>query len=375
MRRLLPMLIALLGALLLAACGQRLPTAEEIVERMEAARAATNDAHATVALDVTTPDRAGRMVVESWMQKTGASDPAGKPINRLRIEVREASEADLVGSLMVSDGETFWLYNPAENTVITGTASQMRAAAADTPAGPTTMLQDLIAQGLDAVQLEVLGAETVAGKNTWKVKVTPQPATREQPGLNGLVEGFLWVDEELALPLKATFDASDFGRGSVEALSLETNTGLSTDLFRFTPPAGATVVPVEELAARTKSSVASLDEARAAVSFPLREPAYLPPGMVLVEVRVAGPGAVILNYASAGGSVSVVQGSEAPGGDREPPAGSQTRAVTVRGTSGVLITGAAGQGSLLRWEEGGLRYIVAGAIGADEALKVAESLR
>ncbi len=375
MRRSLLLLIALLGALLLAACGQRLPTAEEIVERMEAARAATNDAHATVALDVTTPDRAGRMVVEGWMQKTGATDAAGKPINRVRVEVREASEADLVGSLMVSDGETFWLYNPAENTVITGAASQMRDTAASAPGGQAMMLQDLIAQGLDAVQLEVLGAETVAGKNTWKVKVTPQPATREQLGLNGLVEGFLWVDAELALPLKATFDASDFGRGSVEALSLETNTGLSADLFRFTPPPGATVVRAEELASRTKSSVASLDEARAAVNFPLREPGYLPAGMALVEVRVAGPDAVILNYAGAGGSVSVVQGSEAPGGDREPPAGSRTRAVTVRGADGVLITGADGRGSLLRWEEGGLRYVVAGAIGADEALKVAESLR
>lgn len=375
MRRSLLLLIALLGALLLAACGQRLPTAEEIVERMEAARAATNDAHATVAIDVTTPDRAGRMVVEGWTQKTGASDAAGKPVYRARIEVREASEADLVGSLMVSDGETFWLYSPAENTVITGSASQMRDAAASAPAGPAMMLQDLIAQGLDAVQLEVLGAETVAGKNTWKVKVTPQAATREQLGLDGLVEGFLWVDAELALPLKATFDASDFGRGSVEALSLETNTGLSADLFRFIPPPGATVVRAEELAARTKSSVASLDEARATVSFPLREPGYLPAGMALVEVHVAGPNAVILNYAGAGGSVSVVQGSEAPGGDREPPAGSQTRAVTVRGTDGVLITRADGRGSLLRWEEGGLRYIVAGAIGADEALKVAESLR
>jgi outer membrane lipoprotein-sorting protein len=375
MRRSLLLLIALLGALLIAACGQRLPTAEEIVERMEAARAATNDAYATVALDVTTPDRAGRMVVEGWMQRAGATDAAGKPINRVRMEVRESSEADLVGSIMVGDGETFWLYSPAANTVITGAASQMRDAAAGAPGGQAMMLQDLIAQGLDAVQLEVLGAETVAGKNTWKVKVTPQPATREQLGLNGLVEGFLWVDAELALPLKATFDASDFGRGSIEALSLETNTGLSADLFRFTPPPGATVVRAEELAARTKSSVASLDEARAAVNFPLREPGYLPAGMALVEVRVASPDAVILNYAGAGGSVSVVQGSAAPGGDREPPPGSRTRAVTVRGADGVLITGADGRGSLLRWEEGGLRYIVAGAIGADEALKVAESLR
>ncbi|MCS6881505.1 MAG: DUF4367 domain-containing protein [Oscillochloridaceae bacterium] len=374
MRRSLLLLIGLLSALLLAACGQRLPTAEEIVERMEAARAATDDARATVVFDLTTPDRSGRMVVDSWMQKTGANDAAGKPVYRARTEVREASEAGLVGSLMVSDGETFWLYNPAENTVITGAASQMREAAA-APAGPATMLQDLIAQGLDAVQLEVLGAEVVAGKNTWKVKVTPRPATREQLGLDGLVEGFMWVDAELALPLKATFDASDFGRGSIEALRLETNTGLSADLFRFTPPPGATVVRAEDLAARAKSSVASLDEARAAVSFPLREPGYLPAGMALVEVRLVGPDAVILNYAGAGGSVSVVQSSEEIGRDQAPPAGSQMRAVTVRGVSGALIVGADGRGSLLRWEEGGLRYVVAGAVGPDEALKIAESLR
>ncbi len=375
MRRSILLLLALLGALLLAACGQRLPTAEEIVERMEAARAATSDAHATVALDFTGPERAGRMVVEGWTQKTGATDAAGRPIARVRMEVREASEAAAVGSLIVSDGETFWIYNPAENTVITGEVGAMRDAAASTPAGPTTMLQDLIGQGLDAVQLEVLGTETVAGKNTWKVKVTPQPATREQLSLDGVIEGFLWVDAELALPLKATFDASDFGRGSVEALSLETNTGLSADLFRFTPPPGATVVRAEDLAARMRPRAASLDEARATVSFPLREPGYLPAGMALVEVRVAGADTVILNYAGSGGSVSVVQSSQEVGRDREPPAGSQVRAVTVRGADGTLITGADGQGSLLRWEEGGLRYVVAGALGANEAIKVAESLK
>ncbi len=369
------LLVTLLGALLLAACGQRLPSADEIVERMKAARAATSDAHATVAIDFTSPERTGRFVVEGWMQQTDLTDAAGKPINRVRMEVREASEADLVGSVAVSNGERFWLYNPAENTVVTGAHDQMKQATASTPGSAAPMFAELLGQGLDAVELEVLGAEQVAGKNTWKVKVTPRPETSAQLQLDGVVEGTLWVDEQLALPLKASLDASDFGQGSVEVLSLETNTGLSAELFSFTPPAGATVVEAAELAARMQPQATTLAEARSAVSFALREPGYLPAGMSLVEVRVIGTGTVILNYSGGTGSVSVVQSNEEVGRDREPPAGSQVRAVTVRRVPGTLIAGADGQGSLLRWEEGGLRYVVAGTLAADEALKVAEGLQ
>jgi predicted Fe-Mo cluster-binding NifX family protein len=83
---------------------------------------------------------------------------------------------------------------------------------------------------------------------------------------------------------------------------------------------------------------------------------------------------VILNYAGEAGSVSVVQSNEEVGRDREPPAGSDVREVQVGEATGTLITGADGQGSLLRWEEGGIRYVVAGTLSGDEALKVAEGL-
>ena len=93
MRRSTLFIVALLGALLLAACGNTLPTADEIVDRMEAARAATNDAHAVVAINFSSPDQTGTIVVEGWMQKTGASGPDGQPISRVRAEVLEAWRA------------------------------------------------------------------------------------------------------------------------------------------------------------------------------------------------------------------------------------------------------------------------------------------
>lgn len=375
MRRYALFVMLLIGALALAACGASLPTAEEIVERMEAARAATNDAHAVVAVDFTSPEQSGRIVVEGWTQKTGETGPDGEPIARMRAEVLEASEEGLVGTLAVSDGETFWLYSPAENTVITGAAGEMKGAMAGTPAGAATALTDLVGEGLDAVELEVLGEEQVAGKPTWKVAVTPKAETSAQLQLDGVIEGTMWVDEELALPLKLTLDASDLGSGTVEVREIVTNGGLDPALFTFTPPAGAEVVQAKDLIAAAQPKAATLDEARTSVSFGLKEPGYLPAGLALVEVRVVGTGTVILNYAGEGGSVSVVQSNEEVGRDREAPAGSQVAEVQVGGAPATLITGGDGQGSLLRWEQGGVRYVVAGTLAGDEAVKVAEGLR
>jgi len=374
MRRTLVLITLIIGSLLLGACAQQLPTADEIVTKMEQARASTNDIHATVAIDFTSPDQTGSMVIEGWMQKLpDAAD--GAPKARVRAEVREASQADLVGSLLVSDGEQFWLYNPAQNTVVVGSAADMKKQAPTTPAGATQMLQDVVQQGLDAVNLEVQGEEQVAGKNTWKVKVTPKTETAAKLQLAGVVEGTMWVDEELAMPLKLSVDASDFGSGNVEVRSIEVNAGVSADLFTYTPPADAKVVQAADLAAQMAPKAATLEEARSSVSFTLREPSYLPAGLALVEVRVVGTDTVIINYNGDSGSMSLVQSNGDVGDDREPPAGSNVQQITVRGQPATLITGADGQGSLLRWDEGGIKTVIAGTISGDEAVKVAEGLK
>jgi outer membrane lipoprotein-sorting protein len=372
MRRTFVFVTLIISSLLLGACAAQLPTADEIVAKMETARANTQDVHATVAIAFTSPDKTGTMVIEGWMQKLpDAAD--GKPKARVRAEVREASQSDVVGTLLVSDGEQFWLYSPAKNTVVTGTAAEMKQQAPTSPTGATQMLQDVVQKGLDAVDLKVLGAEQVAGKNTWKVTISPKPETSAKLNLAGVIEGTMWVDEALALPLKLSVDASDFGSGTVEVRTIELNTGLSADLFSYTPPAGAEIVKAADLVAKMAPTVATLDEARRNVSFTLREPSYLPAGMALVEVRVVGTDTVILNY-NGGTSMSLVQSSSDVGNDREPPTGSNVQPVTVHGQPATLIT-SDGKGSLLRWDEGGIKTVIAGTLSGDEALKVAEGLK
>jgi outer membrane lipoprotein-sorting protein len=373
MRRISLIALLLVGSLLLGACAERLPTAAEITQKMEAARASTDDVHATVAIGFTSPDQSGTLVVEGWMQKLpDAAD--GQPHARVRAEVREASQAAMVGTLVVSDGDTFWLYSPNDNTVVTGSAADMKSQAPSTPAGATQMLQDVIQQGLDAVDLKVLGEEQVAGKSTWKVSVAPKAETSAKLQLAGVIDGTMWVDEQLALPLKLALDAGDLGSGSLEVRTIEVNSGLSADLFSFTPPAGATIVQAADLAAKMAPKAATLDEARTSVSFTLREPSYLPAGLALSEVRVIGTSTVILNYTGGSASISLVQSNGDVGNDRQPPAGSNTTQVTVHGQPATLIT-AEGQGSLLSWQEGGIKTLIAGTLSGDEAIKVAEGLK
>ncbi|NTV65214.1 MAG: DUF4367 domain-containing protein [Oscillochloris sp.] len=373
MRQRFATVILLIGSLLLGACTQQLPTADEIVTKMEAARASTNDMHATIAINFTAPEESGSIVIEGWMQKL--PDAAnGSPRARVRAEVREASQAEQVGALVVSDGEQFWLYNPAENTVVTGSAAEMKDQTPTNPVGATQMLQEVVQQGLDAVNLEVLGEEQVAGKNTWKIKVSPKPETTANLKLDGVIEGTMWVDEALAIPLKLSIDASDLGSGSVEVREIAVNSGVSADLFTYTPPADATIVQATDLAEQMAPKAATLAEARSSVSFTLREPSYLPVGLALVEVRVAGTDTVIINYGGQGASLSLVQTNGSLNDDRQPPTGSAVKQITVRGQSATLIT-ADGQGSFLTWEEGGIKTVIAGTISGDEAVKVAEGLK
>lgn len=295
-------------------------------------------------------------------------------MEQLRIEVKESNKAELLGTVLVSDGETFWLHRPGENRVLTGRRSDMPEGVGGA-GGPTTqVLQDMLTRGLDALNVEVLGQESVAGVNTWKLKLTPKTDTQDQLQLDGIVDATMWVDEARALPLKLQVDASDMGNALIEVRSLETNVGIADDLFAFTPPPGAEVVQVADLIARNRPESLTLDEARSRVSFPLLAPETLPGAATLTDVQLVGDKTVIQNYTGSGLGFSLVQSNEDVGQERPVPAGSQTQQITVRGQSATLITGSE-QGSLLRWQEGGVRFVIAGTLSASDAQQVAESLK
>ena len=203
----------------------------------------------------------------------------------------------------------------------------------------------------------------MAGRDAYKLTLSPSDDA-EGEMFPGDGTATLWVDKEQWIVLRAEYEASSFGQGSMEVESFEQNPGLSDSLFHFEVPEGATVVDAE-----TPPEPLTLEEAQA--EFPLLVPGYVPQGATLIEVFRIGDSYVLRYNHSSEVSFAIVQGPELAG----PPPLGQSQAISVRGHEATVVTDEAGGNTFLYWTEDGSTVTVAGHISLDEALKVAESLQ
>ena len=343
--------LLLLLSLCLSGCGQKM-TAEEILDKARQTIESTTDAHAVVAVSANLQGMEISATAEVWE----------KMPNMLRAVVLETSESDMAGTVLVSDGERGWFYQPTSNVVTVGRAGEMDTSLPDEMLG---LLQDVLQDMLDASDAELVGEDSVADHDTYVVRVTPKDDA-EQQFLPGNGTATLWVDKERWLVLKATYEASSFGDGTMEMLSFDLNPGLSDDLFQFQVPEGAKVIDLET----ERPQSLTLDEAKAQADFALLVPSYVPGGATLVEV-LSMAGTVVLHYDhSPEVSFTIMQGDPLPSA---MPLGASGEA-TVRGQEASVISDEAGGNTFLSWTENEVTMTLAGRISLEEALKVAESL-
>jgi outer membrane lipoprotein-sorting protein len=344
-------LLMVLG-LTLTGCGKQM-TAEEIVARMQETVDSTNDAHAVVTANIDAQGIQISVTAEVWE----------KSPNLFRAEVLEASETRFVGTLMVSDGKQAWFYEPDRNRVQLGPPGEVDM---PLPQEMLASLQETIQEVLDVSDVELAGEEAVVGREAYKLTLSPREDVEQEifPG-NGMAT--LWVDKEQWIILKATYEASTFGKGDMEVQSFELNPGVADDVFRFEVPEGATVIDVEA----QRPVPLALDEAIAQAGFPLLVPEYVPEGATLIEVFMVADSFVLRYDHSTLVSFAVVQGPELAG----PPPLGQSQDVSVRGQRATVITDPPGGNTFLYWTENGVTVTVAGHISLDEVLQVAESLQ
>lgn len=356
-KRKLWMAIGLLLAvsLALAGCGGKI-TAEEIIAKMQETMENTTDAHAVVVAHLDVQGIEISATAEVWE----------KMPNKGRAEVLEASQPGLAGTTMVSDGEQAWLYDPTRDVVEVGPLGEIEM---PLPQEMLTSLQSIIQEVLDASDVELLGEEVVAGRDAYKLSLSPKEDAGQQ-FLPGGGTATLWVDQAQWIVLKATYEATSFGQGSMEMQSFELNPGLSDDLFQFQVPEGVQVIDVQA----QEPVPLSLDEAREQAGFPLLVPGYVPAGATLIEVfRVEE--SIILRYDhSPEASFTVVQGPQMPSLPSAVMDGQSSEGVTVRGLSAEVLSDPVGGNTFLYWTENGVTVTVAGHISLEEALAVAESL-
>ena len=335
----------------LVGCGQKM-TAEEILAKVQETVDSTIDAHAVVVASANVQGMELSVTAEVWEMMP----------NKLRAVILETSEPEMAGGIVVSDGENGWYYQPARNVVLVGPADEI-----ETPL-PQEMLgelQDVVQKVLEISDAELAGEEVVAGIDSYVLILTPkEDAEQEAFPVSGTAT--VWVDKDRWIILKATFEASSLGQGTVEVTSFELNPGLSDDLFQFEVPEGANVIDVEAQRPETMT----LDEARAAADFDLLVPGYVSEGATLIEVFSALDSFILRYDHSALVSFTIVQGSPLPG---PLPLGASSD-VTVRGQEATAVVDEAGGNTFLSWSENDVTVTVAGHISLEEALKVAESL-
>ncbi|HLH64917.1 MAG TPA: hypothetical protein VKV27_04400 [Solirubrobacteraceae bacterium] len=311
--------------------------------------------------------------------------------SRLRIEL-QTSNGD--GQLLV-DGRSFWLSDPATDTVYRGTLPA-GSAADGAPAGGSSAgsggrdaipsvarIQSAIDRLMGRVTLD--GAATsdptdVNGLAAYSVSVSP----KHSGGLLGSLE-LAW-DAARGVPLRVAV----YARGSstpVLALTLSNVSygSVPGSVFDISPPSGYTVVQVAAPAragAQTKgATVHGLSAVQAQVPFTVAAPSSVVglPRRGVTLLRWGSHPAVLVTYGQGPGAIAVIEraaAGAAPSGFGGAGAGGQggltLPQVSIDGSSGRELDTALG--TAITFSRGGVDYTVLGSVTPYAAEQAARAL-
>lgn len=373
------------------------PDAAELLTQSLYTLQTITDGHAIVEVQADLPDQSLSGTFEVWARvpvmetadetaENGHMTMVTPPA--FRLEVREVSEAEWQGLVAVSDGTQFWLYSPAQNTVLTGTAEEVANLAAeylsqhaddmpqltpptdattddaaDMPDSPEAAVTKLLAY----VTAERTGAEPVGESNAYALRLVPIPEKMPQEvrAAGGLVN--VWLRTSDQLPLAVEYTGGVMGAGKVTATLAEINTGLADELFTFAIPEGAEVIQIADLVAEwAAAQVAPAD-------FDALVPTYLPDAARLDGISQVR-GAVVQRYNLPDGqSFVVAQGAAIP--VDVPAEATHSESVAVRGGEGTLYANDTATRTLLTWTEGEFTFWIGGDLTPDQARQIADSLQ
>jgi outer membrane lipoprotein-sorting protein len=362
------------------------PSAQDILVTSLENTKSIMDGHAVVSIQVDTMDKDASGTLEVWAYRT-ENGPGG-----FRAEVLESSEEKAQGAVIVSDGDMLWAYSPNENKVFIGTPEEAKTLMDENgyfsdkfgdfphtyegeskegerehPENAEQAVQELG----EYFNIGKSGTEKIAGENTDQLKLEPIPD--QMPGEYLAVGGFinLWISQDSSMPLAFEFTGSSLGEGSITIVEYEINAGVDETLFTFEVPEGAEVVTFADLEPQSLT----LEEAGETAEFDFLTPSETPPGATLVDI-IEVQGSYVQRYTlPEGGSFTITQGNNLDKSSTSESKPDDSKAIEVRGTTGQLFESEDGTKVLLTWAEGQLFYAVSGAITAEQAIVIAESLQ
>jgi len=296
---------------------------------------------------------------------------------RVRLEL-QSSRGDVQIQLSPT---SFSLYNASSNTAYEG-AIPAHSGKAGTHALPTiAKIQDELSKLMEHVGLSGATPTNVAGIPAYSVSISP----KHSGGLLGSAE-LAW-DAARGLPLRAAIYAQNDSSPVLELTATSVSFGpVASSVFAAGPPAGAKIVrvrrPAGAHAARRhggqphRPSVSGFAAVSQALPFKLSSPAMLA-GLPRTNVKLLDWGAkpaALVTYGRHLGAIVVIERQAGPASARPSSKQDQNAlpSVQINGASGTEL--ATALGTLLKFERGGVSYVVAGSVPPAAAEAAARGL-
>jgi outer membrane lipoprotein-sorting protein len=267
---------------------------------------------------------------------------------------------------IVSDGKSWWIYDGSSHTVYRGTIPQDQGAGnkAGKQESPPTVSK--IQQEIDKVMqhASVSGPQpgTTAGEPSYTVRTSP----KRDGGLLGAL-AFAW-DANNGAPLRAAVYARGASSPVLELKATDITFGpVDSGVFNVSPPAGAkaqSVTPpndgTDKGGKKHGKPTTGLAAVQKKVSFKLAAPGTLA-GKPRATVAAIGKGdGALVTYGQGLSGIAVVEKSVKAGAQQSNPLGrTELPTVTINGTSAQELT--TPLGTVLRFQRGGVMYVVAGS--------------
>ena len=282
-----------------------------------------------------------------------------------KLKTVQTQPAEMAGSVTVSDGETMWLYDAQQNTVMIMELSE-------TPEQNDLDYLQFIEMMMNESDFSLAGIEKVDGRTSYVIDMSPKD---ESDDLGMLGDIKVWVDKETWMPLKMDMkDADGNPMYSMEYRNFQTNTGISDDEFQFEVPEGAKVqtLNMDEL---LMPQAMTLEEAGEEATFDILVPSYLPDGYEFDNAMVIQGfvETVSLTYKNGdeGLGISEIVFEDEP---QTSQIMDSAEVVSINDVEGKLVT-IYDDYKMLQWEIGNIQLTLSGSLDKEELIQIAESMQ
>jgi outer membrane lipoprotein-sorting protein len=303
--------------------------------------------------------------------------------DKSRVEAHQSTIPQFAsGSIIVTDGQTLWQYDPDKNIVYTGAAPKNTNGTTGSNLGGTgngqgTMLLNLVQSIFSQSKGIMHGSSQVAGHNVYDVAITPQSssaATDTSGSTNSALNigslnytGDVFVDKQSNLPVQVILTLQGFGKVQLDIPTLEINPTIPASTFTFAIPSGAQVEPLQQATPTPDGSSLTFVQAQRQAGYHLLSISSDQTDYVLNGVAALGsPGneTFTLNYMKGNLSFTIVEGKSLA----NLPPGSGSKQVQVRNTSGSFMN--RNGTTTLAWTEQGVGLQITGQLSEDQAVAI-----